>query len=509
MRTSSLILVMLLSIASPPLLAQHQHGSAAPASGAPVELGSISFPNSGSTQAQPHFLRGLLLLHSFEFESALQAFAQARKIDPGFAMAYWGEAMAHNHPIWGEQDTAAARHVLNLLGPDAAQRKVTAPTPREQAYLAALEQLYFGTGDKAVRDLAYSESMGRIATRFPEDLDARALHALSILGLTGARRDIANYMRAAAVAEEVYAADPRHPGALHYLIHAYDDPIHAPLGLRAARVYASVAPAAPHAQHMPAHIFFALGLWEEAAAANTAAAETARAQGGMAYHPLHWLQHARLQQGLRAEAAELVQLMDRHLRDKPNPGARTHLAMMRATWLVETRGADMDSMGGTVDRAEIVSIGPFAALEFARGLAFVERGDLANARQSLASLRALESGGRTAAGKQDETASRYAAVDPSEILSAQIMDKMLQASLAFAEGRKDDALLVARQAATIEDAAQFEYGPPATVKPAHELLGELLVRNGKPDEASLAFARVLERYPNRALTLESLEALRR
>lgn len=508
MRIEPILITLVLAVACMPLAAQHSHPDATPPADAPVDLGKVSFPNSGSAQAQPHFLRGLLLLHSFEFGPAGQAFAQARQVDPDFAMAHWGEAMALNHPIWGEQDTAAARRVLELLGADAAQRQARAPTPREQAYLAAVEQLYFGAGDKPARDAAYSRAMGELAARFPEDLDARAFHALSILALTGATRDTANYMRAAAVAEEVYAQDPRHPGALHYLIHAYDDPIHAPLGLRAARVYADVAPDAPHAQHMPSHIFFALGLWEEAAAANTAALETARAQGGMGYHPLHWLQHARLQQGRRAEAATLVQLMEKHLQEKPDPGARTHLAMMRATWLVETRGADMESMGGVVDSGGIVAIGPFAGLDFARGLAFVERGELGRARESQAALRARRDNARKALVVDGEVASRYAAVDQSEIASAQIMDKMLEASLAMAEGRAEDALMVARQAAMDEDAADFAYGPPVTVKPAHELLGELLLSSGKPDEAEAEFARVLERYPNRALTLEGLARLK-
>ena len=508
MRSKTILLALLVSVVSTPLLAQHQHEAAAPQAGAPVDLGTVSFPSSGSAQAQPHFLRGLLLLHSFEFQPAVQAFAQARQVDPDFAMAYWGQAMALNHPIWGEQDTAAARAVLNLLGSNAAQRRAKAPTEREQAYLAAVEQLYFAAGDKAARDAAYSRAMGELAARFPDDLDARALHALSLLALTGARRDTANYMRAAAVAEEVHALDPRHPGALHYLIHAYDDPVHAPLGLRAARVYASVAPAAPHAQHMPSHIFFALGLWEESAAANTAALETTRAQGGMGYHPMHWLQHARLQQGRRAEAAGLVQLMAEHLREAPNPAARTHLAMMRATWLVETRGADMETMGGPVDSADIVAISPFAALDFARGLSFVERGELASARESQAALRARSEKARQSVAREGEVTSRYATVDQSEILSAQIMDTMLEASLAFAEGRTEDALVIARQAAVDEDAADFAYGPPVTVKPAHELLGELLARSGKPVEAAAAFARVLERYPNRALTLASLQELK-
>lgn len=278
--------------------AQHHHET--PPRELPVELslGDIEFPNSGSREAQPHFLRGVLLLHSFEYQAAARAFADARRIDPGFAMAYWGEAMTHNHPIWGEQDRAAARAVLDALAPTAAERRQRAATDREKGYLAAVEVLY-GDGNKKERDAAYSAAMHDLAARHPDDLDARAFYALSLLGLTGNERDIANYMRAAAVAEEVYEKNRRHPGALHYLIHAYDDPVHAPLGLRAARLYATVARAASHAQHMPSHIFFALGMWDEAIASNIDSMKTARDQGMHGYHPLHWLEHAYLQMRTR------------------------------------------------------------------------------------------------------------------------------------------------------------------------------------------------------------------
>lgn len=507
MRAQVIALALLLGAAAPPVPAQHHHEPEAGAAPVAAGLGDIAFPNSGSAEAQPHFLRGLLLLHSFEFQPALTAFREARRIDPDFAMAYWGEAMAFNHPIWGEQDTAAARQVLGLLGGTAALRRAKAPTDREQAYLAAVDQLYFGDGDKMARDAAYSEAMGQLAARFPRDLDARALHALSILALTGTVRDIANYMRAAAVAEAVYEIAPRHPGALHYLIHAYDDPVHAPLGLRAARRYASVAPAASHAQHMPSHIFYALGLWDDAAASNIASLKTAREQGNEGYHALHWLEHAWLQLGRRADAAATMEVLERDLEKKSSQSARAHLAMTRATWLVETRGADMAAMGGVVDSADIVSIGPFAALDFARGLAFVEHADLAAARASLEGLRSRLDAGRKASSTGGEVANSYAAVQPSEIATAQIMEKMLEASLAFAEGRKDDAIRLARDAAAAEDAMEFEYGPPPTVKPPYELLGELLARDGRQDQATEAFRDVLKRYPNRAITLEYLRRM--
>jgi tetratricopeptide (TPR) repeat protein len=483
--------------------AQHRHESPE-VQPAVVDLGETHFRTSGSAAAQPTFLRGLLLLHSFEYAAARRAFAEARAIDPSFAMAYWGEAMTHNHPIWGEQDLDAARAVLAALAPTAVERLALAPTHREKGYLAAIERLY-GDGGKRERDAAYSEAMGELARRCPDDLDARAFYALSLLGLTGEVRNTANYMRAAGVAEEVYELNKRHPGALHYLIHAYDDPVHAPLGLRAARLYASVAPAASHAQHMPSHIFFALGMWDEAIASNAASMKTARDQNAGGYHPLHWLQHAYLQIGRNEDAARLVAVMEEDVRRRPTEGARSHLAMVRATWLVETRGAGAASMREPVDSSGITAVGPFAGLDLARGLAAVERGDLTAARQALGDLRGRLETARAALRTRGEVRSRYQTVSPEEVGATEVMEQMLDAAIAFAAGDRDTAIRKARQAAAAEDALVFEYGPPATVKPAWELAGERLLEAGRSDEATAAFERVLARYPNRRLTVEGLK----
>jgi tetratricopeptide (TPR) repeat protein len=206
-------------------------------------LGRTEFPTSGSPAAQEHFLRGALLLHSFEYPDAAEEFRKAQALEPGFAMAYWGEAMTYNHPLWMEQDRDEARKTLQKLAPTPAARLAKAPTPRERMYLEAVEALY-GEGERDARDRAYAEAMRRLHEAFPEDLDAEALYALSLLGTTEGKRDFAVYMKAAALVEDVFAKNREHPGAAHYLIHCYDDPIHAPLGMRAARVYAGIAPAA-------------------------------------------------------------------------------------------------------------------------------------------------------------------------------------------------------------------------------------------------------------------------
>jgi hypothetical protein len=314
-------------LTSMPAAAQHQAHDRATATAA--TLGEVDFANSGAPAAQTPFLRGLALLHNFEYPSAAAAFQEAQKADPYFAMAYWGEAMTYNHAVWMEQDAEAARAVLGRLGADRATRLAKAKTPRERAYLEAVEALY-GEGSKEKRDLAYSAKMAALHAAQPDDVDARAFYALSLLGLAHKGREVPLYMRAAALLEEVFPQNPRHPGVLHYLIHSYDDPAHGPLGLRAARLYGTVAPQAGHALHMTSHIFVAMGMWEEVEKANVDAMATVNGQRAAAGRPAfrcghynEWLVYARLQLGkpeAQGDAAACRAIAELALTDPPGEG---------------------------------------------------------------------------------------------------------------------------------------------------------------------------------------------
>ncbi|MGD9585070.1 MAG: hypothetical protein AB7V26_15570, partial [Lysobacterales bacterium] len=243
---------------------------AADAPAAPV-LGAIDFPTSArDPAAQAAFVRGMLLLHLFEYERARVEFQQAERLQPDFAMAYWGEAMTHNHPIWDQRDTVAAEAVLTRLGATPAERAAKAGSAREREFLAALDAL-FATASKAAADRAYLAAMQTMARRYPNDHEVQLFQALALLGVHAGVRDIDDYLRAAAIAQDVFSANPEHPGAAHYLIHAVDDPVHAILGLSAARALARMAPDAGHSQHMASHIFLALGMWDELIAVNRAA----------------------------------------------------------------------------------------------------------------------------------------------------------------------------------------------------------------------------------------------
>jgi tetratricopeptide (TPR) repeat protein len=466
-----------------------------------IGLGTTHFPTSGSPRAQADFLRGLLLLHSFEYPMARRAFQAAERIDPNFAMAYWGEALTYNQTLWGEQDLEAARAALTKLAASPEQRAAKAATARERAYLASVELLY-GVGEKTQRDAGYSAALGVLARTYPDDLDARSLYALSILGLTNGTRNVKNYMRAAAEAEAVYDIDRHHPGALHYLIHAYDDPIHAPLGLRAARLYGKVAPSASHAQHMPSHIFFALGMWDDAIAANVNSLKIARAQHDGGYHSLVWLTYAYLQENKRQEAEQLIRSVAHDVAAGPTKENRIRLAHLRAIWLVETRGAEGLDAQVPVDSTGIATIGYFAAHDFARGLA--AGANTSQARLALAQLRARPEAARTAT--QGVAASWHDTVTATDLAQAAIMATALEGTIKYYEGDHAAGIAEVREAIVAADQEEFEYGPPWSIKPLDELLGELLLLDGRGGEAATAFKQALEMYPNRRLAREGLAA---
>src|SRR5437868_8272828 len=300
-------------------------------------LGKISFETSGSSASQAHFLRGVAALHSFWFEEALDEFRQSTKADPNFMMGYWGESMALNHPLWSEQDTEAAKQVIKKIRDDV---KVT---DRERAYLNAVKALY-GEGDKLARDMAYCAAMEKIYSNYPDDLEAAAFYALSLLGaVRPGDKGYRAQALAGAIALDVYARNPDHPGAAHYIIHAFDDPEHAILALPAARRYAQIAPDAHHARHMPAHIFLQLGMWTEAAAANESSWATSDAWvkrknlplSMRDYHSLQWLQYIYLQQGRYSKAEDLLAIVRKDMAEfaasnkpGPNPFASGYTEMV-------------------------------------------------------------------------------------------------------------------------------------------------------------------------------------
>ena len=503
----SLLLASLLAV---PLAAATTAPPVADSAG-PV-VGRVTFANSGAAAAQASFLFGLAELHNFEYAPAAEAFRKAQEIDPGFALAYWGEALTSTHPIWMEQELEPARAVLRRLGATPALRAEKAPTEREKGYLAAVEILY-GEGTKEERDFRYEAAMADLSARFPDDPDAAALHALAILGTAHAGRDAAIYMRAAAILEELICRYPDHPGVLHYLIHSYDDPVHAPLGLRAARRYAGVALDAPHAQHMTSHIFLALGDWDGVVAANenaTAVMNRMREEHGRhgrgCGHYRFWLAYGYLEQGRFGDARQVLEACrseatSDHAEGRDDPGLdpdRSSLGSLVAMWsryLIDTEEWSGEVAGWTIDPGARPGIR--LGYAFARGFAAARRGDLATARAERVRLLAAkaELDGKLAIEKP---------TDRAPWRRAEALADELDSALAAAEGKPAEAVERALAATRIEDDLPFAFGPPFIDKPSHELLGEALLGNGDSAGARAAFEAALERAPRRTASTRGL-----
>lgn len=489
-----------ISIRRSALLAGVLIASAALAQAQTVQLGKIDFPTSGAPAAQPEFIRGALLLHSFEYEDAREAFQRAEKLDPNFAMAFWGEAMTYNHPLWMEQDPAAARGALARLAPTPEARQAKAPTERERGYLRAVEALY-GEGDKTARDRAYAEAMRELHERFPEDANAACFYALSLLGTTEGVRDFRTYMRAAAILEDIFAKYPEHPGAIHYLIHCYDDPTHAPLGVRVARVYAKIAPAASHAQHMISHIYIALGDWDAVVTANEKAVAVSedrlRRRGqplsGRSHHALHWLEYAYLQQGRFREARAKLDTMAEDARANGSAGNRNYYAAMRAAYVIEmpeSRNAP-PSLGGQTSAMDL----------FATGWSALFAGDLDAARKILAEMKSRPQGETSSGGSYMTQMNMGGSGAPRGATLDAILQSELEAAILLKESKTQEALALLEKAAAAEETLSFEFGPPEVPKPPRELLGEALLQANRPAEARKQFELALLRTPRRSQSL--------
>ncbi len=488
-----------------------------PASAQTADLGSLTFPTSCAKAAQPHFERGVLALHSFWFEEALAAFQETTKADPRCVMGYWGEAMAHNHPLWAEQDTEAARAVMAKVS------DLGGITQKERDWWDALKALY-GDGDKLARDKAYSAAMERMYRAYPGDLEVATFYALSLLGtVRPGDKGFSRQMEAGAIALDVFARNPNHPGAAHFVIHAFDDPEHAILALPAAFRYAKIAPEAHHARHMPSHIFIQRGMWPEAEASNISAWEASvnwvkrknLSPARQDLHSLHWWMYVALQEGKFVKAQELLDLRnqvaaaaEKFGSDSAGPmrtgsGAR-YSAYMHAALVAETEAwprakelfpvtvAKAPAAAGTEHvHGAAPPASNYSQMEtygaFIRGLAAAKSGSPEAEREMVY----LKEGAQKSAREGDGYYGRF----------MEVMALSVEAQLNATRGSFDRAIELMQRATKIEEGMSPPSGPPDLIKPSHELLGEILLKAGKSSEAQAQFEIALQRQPNRARSL--------
>ena len=494
MAFSRFFVALALITTSTPAWAQHEgHGGPA-----------IEAAPSGTNP----YARGLYLLHNFEYPTAAAAFRNAQKADPANVMAYWGEAMTYNHPLWAEQDPTAARAVLARLGTDPANRRSKARSAREASWLDAVEALY-GTGTKVERDAAYHARMKALFEADPSDINARTFYALATLGLASQGRDTALYMKSAALLEEAMATHPDHPGLLHYMIHSYDDPVHAPLGERAAARYAKVAPDAGHAQHMISHIYLALGQWDEVERANVIAdklVDVQRAANGMpptsCGHYNAWLAYALDQQG--KDSRQLVESCSAQAIAAAAKGEDTTvLGVARNPF---NNWADMAVQHG-VDTGQW----PAADVSVVRDQALIGRFTLAYGRVLASRKDAAAAGAALDQMKayRIQIAAAMSTEWPDDHESAAWLDRAIaqgEAVLALASGEEDQGIRLLQAAANAEAALPVPFGPPVLAKPSAELLGDELLAKGRRADAAAAYQRTLATAPNRRRSVEGLAA---
>lgn len=455
-----------------------------PALACAADLGAVRFENTGAPEAQEPFQQGVAALHSFFYDEAADLFRQAQTADPDFALAYWGEALTYDHPLWQQHDRDAAQEALARLAPTREERAALAGTERERAFLDSVEILFADEGDSASRHDAYRDRLRRIHERWPEDPEAAAFYALAIQGAdVEGDHVIPARIESAAVLEELHDDHPEHPGVLHYLIHAYDDPVHAPLGLRAARTYAEVAPAAHHALHMPSHIFVQLGMWDRVVASNEDAVAASvdwierrgHPRDKMDLHSLSWLHYGLLQLGRVAEAATKIETAEDVAEEVGSGRATRTLDSMRARHRVETHGTQGPPELPVGDASGLLE----ASQVSAAALAAWRRGD-AEALEDVAA--------RWADGQDGDRAEKALALQVEGL-------RLLMT------GDAEGAVATLREAAAVEEQMGPPSGPPVPLQPSHELLGEVLLSLDRPAEALEAYEAELQRTPNRSWSL--------
>jgi tetratricopeptide (TPR) repeat protein len=453
------------------------------------KLGTVRFATSCSPAVQSQFERGVALLHSFWFSEGLKTFAAVAEADPGCAMAHWGSAMLrYGNPFtWPPAPAALTDGWAAVERAKAAQAK----TQRERDYIGAIEAFYkdWDKVDHRTRALAYAKAMEQVAQRYPEDSEASVFYALA-LDVTALPSDktYAHQLKAAAILEKVLAAQPDHPGVAHYLIHSYDFAPIAKQGLSAARRYAVIAPSAPHALHMPGHIFTRRGLWDESIDINARSAKVSESHFD-SLHALDYLAYAYLQQARDSDAMRVLNEVKGIRKVAPEHFVTAYaLAAIPARYALE-RGqwadaANVSPHPGEADFPWARFPQALAELVYARGLGAARVGDASGARKAVDKLKELRQ-------------TMIEAKVPYWPQRAEVQIKVASAWAAFAQGDKQEAVKLMREGADMEDASDKHPVTPAHVVPARELLGEMLLEIRQPAMALREFEASHQVEPNR------------
>ncbi|MBL4821019.1 MAG: hypothetical protein JKY98_08550 [Gammaproteobacteria bacterium] len=448
-------------------------------------LGSIQFATTATEAAQEHFLAGVYYLHNFGWNQARIEFQRAQTLDANFAMAYWGESLTYNHPLYPQQDTDSPSRVLKKLGFNSSERLRKAPSELEKGFLRAAEAYAFSEGSSKQRRLTYHQSMQELYEKYPEHAEVRAFYALSLLSIAtdfpGEQRKRIR-RQAGEIANKLFQENDRHPGAIHYLIHSHDDPDNAYLALDAANKYVEIAPLIAHARHMPSHIYIHMGRWYEVADLNETAFYTARAMWRpgddptVQNHILEFGQYGDLQLANYNTAERWIERAEDTLRQDPaNRAIAVMLERLKARLIIESRRWQYAPADPTKTDDQL----------FAIGLSAINMKNLSLSREANQILKERVS-------------------ENLENIPLHIAQLELEASILAAAGETDDALKIINSAIELTRKHPASSPLPAPLKPVHELKGEMLLRAKRFPAALNAFQRSLAATPFRPWSILGL-----
>ncbi len=491
----SIVFAVTLSIAAL-AAADDEHHHPAGSLPSPDTLGKVTFPVSCQPSVQRPFERAVAMLHSFWYEESIGAFQSIVAEDPGCAMGYWGIAMSQWHPLWYVPDATALAAGLSAIE---RAKAAAAKSDRERGFIVALESFYRGNEglDNAARLGAYEKAMERLHLRYPDDREVTAFYGLALIAASSPRdKTYEKQKKAGALLQQVFVAQPDHPGASHYIIHAFDYPELAERGLPAARNYSTIAPAAPHALHMPSHIFTRLGLWRDSIASNLASERAAKDYEARVkmdgawdeqLHAMDYLAYAYLQLGQDGDAKAVLDELAAIKKVQPeNVKAAYAFAALPARYALERR--NWVEAAAMTPLHESKSSWPRGLTSFTRGYGLARLGELPGARRELVALRTVA---HEMAQPRDPFWSDY----------VEALRRGLEAWILHREGHEAEALELMHSAADLEDATEKHPAAPCSMLPMRELLGELLLEQHDAKQGLVEYETALRLAPYRLAAL--------
>lgn len=479
-------------------------------------LGAVSLVVNGTTAAQEQFEKGLLYLHSFEYLEARNAFVKAQQMDPNCSMAYWGELMAYNQPLFNKEFLKPAQSTLAKLGTTKSARSKRFKTELEKDLFESVEILY-GQGSKSERHKAYNLYLEKLVKKYPKNHEISAFYSLSLLGSPRTDKTESLYDRSARIATGILKENPNHPGALHYLIHSYDYPTHAHLALDAADRYSKVAKDATHALHMPSHIYLALGRWDDVINSNidswNASIKTTQKypKKELGYHSLSWLQYGLLQRNENEAAELLLEDMGRYGSKSPSILARSYMVAMQGIYMTETNTWEGPLSEISYNFSDL-HLTKRTGVAYLQGMKAFFKKDKAALQKIIKQIGVNKYNANQNLGEERLEMCNTAgnpSIPPNrlDISIVTIIEKELEAALLQLNNRNDLALKKLEEGTRLYESLKMAYGPPVIFKPIHEAYAEALVLNKEYTKALDIISAGLKHNPGRIKSLQIKEKI--